>query len=81
MIHIGLNTVELDGKYFTAFVEKGEKIKKGQKLIEFDQKAIKEAGYVLETPIIVTNSGDYKEISVTCRNEIKRGESILKVNR
>lgn len=62
LIHIGLNTVELNGKYFEAFVKQGDKIKKGDKLVTFDKDAIVAAGYKVETPVIITNSGDYQDI-------------------
>ena len=81
MIHVGLDTVELDGEYFKAFVKKGEKVKKNQKLLEFDIDAIKKKGYVMETPVIITNPGDYKEISVVCENEIQRGDAVLTASR
>lgn len=81
LIHIGLNTVDLNGKYFKAFVKQGEKVKKGQKLLEFDMKAIKAAGYIMESPVIVTNSEDYESVSVSCGNEIRRGEVILRAER
>ena len=60
LIHIGIDTVELEGKYFTSHVEQGDSVKKGQALIEFDMDAIKAAGYELQTPIIVTNSTNYQ---------------------
>lgn len=62
LIHIGLDTVQLDGKYFDAHVEQGAKVKRGDKLVSFDIKAIEEAGFSVETPVIVTNSADYLDI-------------------
>lgn len=62
LIHIGLDTVQLDGKYFEAYVEQGAKVKRGDKLVSFDIQAIEEAGYSVETPVIVTNSADYLDI-------------------
>lgn len=81
LIHIGINTVELNGKYFKAFVKQGDKIKKGQKLLEFDMEKMKAEGYVMESPVIITNWDKYREISVICGNEIQRGEAILQANR
>ena len=81
MIHVGLDTVELDGEHFKAFVKKGEKVKKNQKLLEFDIDAIKKKGYVMETPVIITNPDDYKEISIICEDEIQRGDTLLTVSR
>lgn len=81
LIHIGINTVELNGKYFKAFVKQGDKIKKGQKLLEFDMEKMKAEGYVMESPVIITNWDKYREISVICGNEIQRGEAILQASR
>lgn len=64
LIHIGLNTVELNGMYFKALVEEGAEIRRGDPLIEFEARNIKKAGYDLTTPVIITNSGDYKEIEI-----------------
>lgn len=63
LIHIGLNTVRLEGKYFTKHVEQGDTVKKGQLLISFDKEQIEKAGYVLDTPIVVTNSSAFEKVS------------------
>lgn len=60
LIHIGMDTVQLEGKYFTAHTSQGSRIEKGQLLIEFDLDAIKEAGFALTTPIVITNQDHYK---------------------
>lgn len=62
LIHVGKDTVHLEGKYFTTHVEKGQKVKKGDLLIEFDIVAIKEAGYLVTTPVVITNTSSYKEV-------------------
>ena len=62
LIHIGLDTVELEGKYFKANVKQGDRVKVGDLLIEFDINAIEKAGYSVETPIIVTNTNDYLDV-------------------
>jgi len=59
LIHLGMNTVQLDGKYFTAHTAIGARVEKGQLLIEFEIASIKAAGYVVTTPIVVTNSDNY----------------------
>lgn len=56
LMHIGFDTVELDGKYFTPKVEKGQEVKRGDVLVEFDMAAIKAAGYPLTTPLVITNA-------------------------
>ncbi len=65
LLHIGIDTVKLKGKHFNAAVKNGQRVKKGDLLVTFDIKAIKNAGYKLITPMIVCNSDDYEKISVT----------------
>ncbi|MEQ7303749.1 beta-glucoside-specific PTS transporter subunit IIABC [Enterococcus avium] len=80
LIHIGLDTVQLDGKYFEAHVEQGAKVKRGDKLVSFDIKAIEEAGFSVETPVIVTNSADYLDIIETDHKEgISSSDELLTV--
>lgn len=62
LIHIGINTVELEGKYYKIHVSDGDAIQKGDLLMDFDRKGIKEAGYLLVTPIILTNADDFDTI-------------------
>ncbi|MGM0216307.1 PTS system trehalose-specific EIIBC component [Enterococcus sp. AZ109] len=60
LIHIGIDTVKLDGQHFTAKVSQGDTVTKGQLLMEFDLEAIRAAGYEVQTPIIVTNSNEFQ---------------------
>ena len=60
LMHIGMDTVNLEGKGFTAHVSQGDRIKVGDKLISFDIDVIKDAGYVTETPVIITNQDQYQ---------------------
>lgn len=62
LIHIGLDTVQLNGEFFESFVKQGDKVKRGDKLVTFDIRAIETAGYSVETPVIITNSADYLDI-------------------
>ena len=62
LIHVGLNTVDLNGKFFEAHVKQGDKIKQGQTLLTFDLENIREAGYVTQTPVVVTNTGNYSDV-------------------
>lgn len=64
LIHVGLDTVNLKGKYFDAKVSQGKTVKKGDLLIEFDIDSIKKEGYEVITPVIVTNSSTYSRISL-----------------
>ncbi len=78
-VHIGLNTVELKGQYYTEHVKAGDTIKKGQLLMEFDIPKIKEAGYDLTTPVIVTNSDSYQEVNVMKYGDIAAEEKAIVV--
>jgi beta-glucoside PTS system EIICBA component len=62
LIHIGLDTVKLAGKYFTAHVKQDQKVKQGDLLIEFDQEEIKAAGYDTIVPVIITNTAEFKSV-------------------
>lgn len=68
LIHVGLDTVQLEGKYFETHVVQGDKVKCGQKLVTFDIEAIKKAGFLVETPVLVTNYTDYLDI-IECDKE------------
>lgn len=69
LIHIGMNTVQLNGKYFTSHVQQGDKVKKGQLLVEFDIDHILQVGYNLETPVIITNTKDYSNINTNTNKD------------
>lgn len=64
LIHVGLDTVKLNGEHFKAHVEQGATVKKGQLLLEFDGEAIKAAGYDITTPMVVTNSTEFDKITI-----------------
>lgn len=79
LLHIGIDTVKLGGKYFNALVKEGQKVKKGDLLITFDIDGIRNAGYKLTTPMIICNSDDYSGINVTAEGAVKAGKNILKI--
>lgn len=79
LIHVGLNTVELNGKYFEYKVEKGDKVKQGDVLITFDREAIQNEGYKLHTPVIIANPDDYVSIRVVEKTEIQIGDELMKI--
>lgn len=77
LIHVGIDTVQLNGKHFTTHIEQGTTVKAGDLLVEFDIEAIKEAGYPIVTPVIVTNSADYTEVITTASGNVERNDKIL----
>lgn len=79
LLHIGIDTVKLGGKFFEAHVENGQEVKTGDLLVSFDMEAIKNEGYKTTTPIIICNSDDYGEINECVSGEIAAGEKILEV--
>ena len=79
LIHIGINTVQLNGEGFTAHIKQGDQIKQGQLLVEFDMNKIKEAGYSLETPVLVTNYADLKEVKNTNASSVQLQETLIEV--
>lgn len=77
LIHVGMDTVSLDGNGFTTFVQQGEKVQAGQKLLEFDIEAIKAAGLPTITPIIITNTAIYDDVLVSQETTVKKGDYLL----
>ncbi len=82
LMHIGMDTVSLDGKGFEAHVEQGDKVVVGQQLISFDMDVIKEAGLVTETPVIITNQDDFQaDVEGDLPRDIKCGEVLMIAHR
>ncbi|KAB7664814.1 beta-glucoside-specific PTS transporter subunit IIABC [Bacillus sp. B1-b2] len=79
LIHIGINTVQLNGQYYTPAVKQGDVVKQGDLLVEFDIEKIKEAGYPVTTPVIITNTSDYSEVAGTSEEQIVQSEKLLTV--
>ena len=79
IIHIGLNTVKLDGKYFNTHVKKGDKVTVGTLLVDFDIEKIKEEGYDCITPVIITNVNEFGEILAIDDKAVAKGEDLIKV--
>ena len=62
LMHIGIDTVNLKGEHFRALVSDGDRVKMGDPMIEFDAQAIRDAGYDLTTPVVITNTAEYDKI-------------------
>ena len=79
LIHVGMDTVKLNGKHFTCHIEDGQHVKCGQLLLEFDIDAIKKEGYEVVTPIVITNSDEFTEITTEAAGQVKNGDELLKL--
>lgn len=79
LIHIGIDTVSLEGKYFHSSLERGQRIKQGDLLVEFDLEKIKEAGYDTTTMIIITNSNDYLDVVPVNKVSINKSDDLLAI--
>lgn len=79
LMHIGMDTVNLQGKGFDTLVEKDQKVKAGDPLVKFDIDLIKKAGYPVTTPMVVTNSQDFDNIKQIAKGEVKVGQAVLEL--
>ncbi|MDB2111152.1 beta-glucoside-specific PTS transporter subunit IIABC [Clostridium paraputrificum] len=77
LIHIGLDTVNLEGNHFKSHIEKGQAIKAGDLLVEFDIDAIKKEGYDVITPVIITNSDNFKDVMAVKNGEVTNKDDLL----
>lgn len=81
LMHIGLDTVKLNGQFFETHVSDNDKVKKGDLLVTFDIEQIKKAGYKVTTPMVICNSDDYNNLTVTAKGEITNGSDIIKIEK
>lgn len=79
LIHVGIDTVKLNGEHFTSYIKVDDQVEIGQKLVAFDQAAIERAGYNTITPIIVTNTPEYSSIEGDLEKEVEQGDTLLKI--
>lgn len=77
LIHIGMDTVQLQGKFFSTHIDQGARVEKGQLLIAFDIEEIKKAGYSLTTPVVITNTDKYNDFIATSKQHISHGDSLI----
>ena len=78
LIHVGMDTVQLEGKYFEYHVTNEQKVKKGDLLLTFDLDKIKETGYKTITPVVIANTDDYHSITKTTTTTVTNGNFLLK---
>lgn len=81
LIHIGMDTVQLNGRGFSTKVTAGEHVQKGQVLIEFDQKLIQSEGYSLVTPVLVTNWEEFSDMTIENQQDIAFGQKMISVRK
>lgn len=79
LIHVGIDTVNLQGRHFKAHVKTGDRVKKGDVLITFDLEAIQNEGYDTITPVLVSNSDDFSAVEAVTGRDVKPGDVILTV--
>ncbi|MCL2222681.1 MAG: PTS glucose transporter subunit IIA [Oscillospiraceae bacterium] len=81
LIHVGLNTVELKGKFFKTHCADGDTVTPGDLLLEFDLQDIADAGYDTVTPVVICNSDEFEGFAVVTEREISKGEEILSIKK
>ncbi len=79
LIHVGLDTVSMNGKGFTPHVEVGDSVKCGQKLLSFDRKAIADAGFPDVTAVLITNTDDYEAVELLKTGATEAAEKIIAI--
>ncbi len=80
LIHVGMDTVQMEGRGFYPMIQPGERVVKGQKLLEFDMDLIREAGFSLVTPVLITNFMQYEEVAASEKAAVKNGDRFLTVS-
>ena len=82
LIHIGLDTVKLEGRYFTAHVKQDQKVKQGDLLLHFDQAEIKAAGYDTIVPVIISNTSDFKRVEpMEINTAVNKEQQLIMIER
>ena len=81
LVHVGLETVGLKGKFFKVHAKDGDHVKAGQLLIEFDPEGIKNAGYDLITPIVICNTDDFASVNPVAGGKVAAGDKIIGIEK
>lgn len=77
LVHIGMDTVRLNGEGFTRLIEEGQNVKKGQEIIKIDRKFIESRGYSIVTPVVITNPDKVVEIKAKSGDDVKSGKDVV----
>jgi PTS system beta-glucosides-specific IIC component len=81
LLHIGVNTVNLQGKYFTTHIKQGDRVEAGDPLVSFDKQAIEKEGYSTEVLVTITNGSDYRDIIHLHKGALITGQPVLRIKR
>lgn len=81
LIHVGVDTVRLNGAHFTSYVQPGDRVKPGDLLLSFDRQAILDAGYSLATPVIISNSDTFSAVETIAPSAVTSGQPLLVIGR
>ncbi len=79
LIHVGIDTVQLEGKHYDVKVEAGQKVRKGDLLLVCDRAAVEKEGYQTVTPMIISNTADFADVQMIGSGEVKKGTPVLRV--
>ena len=79
LIHIGIDTVSLEGKYFTMNVKQGDRVRTGQPIGEVDFEKVREAGYDPTTIVVITNTNDFLDVIPTSNNQLVKSDDLLNI--
>lgn len=79
LVHLGIDTVKLEGKYFISYIKVGDEVKKGDLLVKAEIDKVKEAGYAMITPLLVCNMADDQEIKVFLKGKVRAGDEVLRL--
>ena len=77
LLHIGIDTVKLDGRFFSAIARAGDRVRKGDLLVHFDITGLRTAGYQLTAPMIICNSDEYTAVTPVASGVVPAGENML----
>ena len=80
LIHVGMDTVQLEGEGFKAYIQQGDRVVRGQQLLDVDLALLKEKGYVTQTPVLVVNPEEMKEIKITDQKQVVENDDLVTVS-